>query len=139
MKSNATPERIAEIEQRCLSEGYRWAAKHIQALEAQNKNQAEQIDDDVQHIAELEADKYSLKEKLKLYLGGWPSLEKRIAELEADYKECYQCCTEETIRANEAEATIQRVKFVLDTDAATATEDGSRLEHAILKTLGEQE
>ena len=41
---------------------------------------------DRQRIAELEADKASLKEKLKLYIGGWPSLEKRIQELEAQVK-----------------------------------------------------
>jgi hypothetical protein len=38
-------------------------------------------------IDELEADKHSLKEKLKLYIGGWPSLEKRIAELEDELRE----------------------------------------------------
>ena len=39
---------------------------------------------------------------------------RRIAELEADYKECYQCCTEETIRANEAQATIEQVGDILE-------------------------
>jgi predicted nuclease with TOPRIM domain len=40
----------------------------------------------VNRIKKLELDKTSLKEKLSLYLGGWPSLEQRIEELEAEIR-----------------------------------------------------
>lgn len=56
--------------------------RRIAKLEAEVNRQVRHGWDLTERIAELEADKKSLKEKLTLYLGGWPSLEERIEELE---------------------------------------------------------
>ena len=64
-------------------------------------------------IAELEANEVP-EGHIVLHELDYELLNNRIAGLEADYKECYQCCTEETIRANEAQATIEHVGDILE-------------------------
>jgi DNA repair exonuclease SbcCD ATPase subunit len=81
----------------------------------------------VDRIEALEADKASLKEKLSLYLGGWPSLEQHIEELERDKQNLIKF-------VDELEAENKKLKRVTEHDAEHIAE----LEAQIKAVKGER-